>query len=256
MDFTLMENRLVVAMLSAVVGTILTLFTQRILNKRGLFTYFVSHNQVAVSGDDAIFGTVRVTWNNNSVANLYSSTIELRNESLKDYEDVNVRVFSGDTILLTERTEILGTTRSLKWSEAFSRTLMVPSGGNPTDLQKNLHASDREYLIPTMNRSQVVRLTFLNEATIGKPPFIGLDVLHTGAKVKYRVSLNEFWGVPQPSAALVGSISGFLFTGIVIVLVDNVWVAAITSFFYGIMVLVPGALLIKLWRNLRDLIGG
>ena len=72
---------------------------------RGLFTYFVWHNKVGVSVDDAVFGTVRVTWNDNLVANLYSSTVELRNESLKDYENVVVRVFSNDTIHLTERAE-------------------------------------------------------------------------------------------------------------------------------------------------------
>src|SRR3990172_7916169 len=180
MGFTFLENRLVVVLLSAVVGAILTLLTQRILNKRGLFTYFVRHNRVGVSADDLIFGTVQVTWNNNPVANLYPSTVELRNESLKDYENVNLRVYSSDTILLTERTEILGTTRFLQWSEEFLRKLMVPTGTQPTELQKNLHASQREYLIPTMNRDQVVRLTFLNVAKPEKQPSIWLDVLHKG----------------------------------------------------------------------------
>ena len=256
MDFPFLENRLIVALLSGVVGTILTLLTQRILNKRGLFTYFVRHNRVGVSADDTVFGNVRVTWNNNPVANLYSSTVELRNESLKDYENVNVRAYSGDTRLLTEQTEIVGSTRILQWSEEFKRSLSVPQGTQPTALQWNLYASRREYMIPTMNRSQVVRFTFLNEATIGKQPLIWLDILHKGVKVKLRVARNEFLGVQQQSAALVGSALGIIFIVIVIAMVDTVWIAALSSFTYGIWALVPGALSIKLWRWLQDLIGG
>src|SRR3972149_901514 len=99
MNLSFLDNRLVVVLFSVVAGAIVTLLAQRILNKRGLFTYFVWHNRVGVSADDAVFGTVRVTWNNNPVANLYSSTVELRNESLKDYENISVRVFSSETIL-------------------------------------------------------------------------------------------------------------------------------------------------------------
>ena len=110
---TALNNRFILALLAAILGVVITLVTQRILGKRGLLTYFVWHSRVGVSADDAIFGSVRVTWNGNMVANLYSSALELRTESLKDYDNVIVRVFTNDTVLLTERTEVLGTTRIL-----------------------------------------------------------------------------------------------------------------------------------------------
>ena len=74
MEFTFLQSRLIVALLPIVIGAIITLLIQRILNKRGLFTYFVSHYKVGVSTDDAVFGTVQVTWNNHPVDNLYSSS--------------------------------------------------------------------------------------------------------------------------------------------------------------------------------------
>ena len=104
-------NWFIVALPSLVVGAILTLLIQRILNKSGLFTYFVSHYQVGVSAEDAVFGKVQVTWDNLPVANLYFSSVELRNESLKDYENVVVKVLTSTTSLLSERTEIVGTHR-------------------------------------------------------------------------------------------------------------------------------------------------
>lgn len=49
--------------------------TQRVLNKRGVFSYFVNHYKVGMSTQDEIFGHVSVTWNGNAVNHLYLSTI-------------------------------------------------------------------------------------------------------------------------------------------------------------------------------------
>lgn len=118
---TLLDNKYVIGVASGVGSVFLTLLTQQVHNKRGLFTYFVNHFRVGVSSDDTVFGSVRVTWNGNTVANLYSSTVELTNESMKDFEGVVVRAFTNDTILLTERTEIVGTTHIVEWTDAFKK---------------------------------------------------------------------------------------------------------------------------------------
>ena len=256
MEFTFLQNRLIVVLFSVIVGAILTLLIQRILKKRGLFTYFVSHYRVGISADDVIFGTVRATWNNHPVDNLYSSSVELRNESLKDYENVIVKVFTNDTVLLTERTEIVGTSRILEWTTDFAHRLTVPPGGEPTDTQRSLHAREREYLIPTMNRGQLVRFTYLNTSSGQLQPTIWLDILHKGIKTKFRVAQPEFLGVPQFSAALVGSVLGLLVVALVIATVETLWLAAVLSFLCGLFVLLPGAASIKLWRRFRDLYGG
>jgi hypothetical protein len=70
-----LDNKYVIDAVSGVGGALLMLLTQQILNKRGLFTYFVNHIRVGVSADDAVFGSVRVTWIGKAVANLYSSTV-------------------------------------------------------------------------------------------------------------------------------------------------------------------------------------
>ena len=67
MDLALLDNRLVVALLSTGLGAFLMFFIQMIVNKRGLFTYVVRHNKVGMSTDDAVFGSVRVTWNNSLI---------------------------------------------------------------------------------------------------------------------------------------------------------------------------------------------
>ena len=257
MEFTFLADRLAVASFSVIAGAILALLTQRILKKRGLFTYFVSHNRVGVSAEDAIFGTVRATWNNVPVDNLYSSSVELRNESLTDYENVIVKVFTNNnTTLLTEGTEIVGTTRMLDWTSDFASQVAVPRGQGATDAQRSLYAHQREYLIPTMNRGQLVRFTYLNTTSAPQQPSIWLDILHTGVKTKYRVAQPEYLGVPQFTATRVGSVLGILAVALVVASVETLWLAAVLSFLFGLLVLLPGVACIKLWRRLRDLLGG
>ena len=256
MELTFLQNRLIVAVFAGVVGVILTLLIQRILNKRGLFTYFVWHNSVGVSTDDAVFGTVRAFWNDQQVDNLWFSSIELRNASLNDYENVIVKVFTNSTALLNERTEIVGTSRVLEWTAAFANRVTLLPGNEPTAEQRSLYAREREYLVPTMNRGQFVRITYLNATNTPQQPTIWLDILHKGVKTEIRVAQPEFFGVPQFYAAQIGSASGIVVVALVIATVEALWLAAVLSFLYGLFVLFPGAAAIKLWRRFRDLFGG
>lgn len=256
MDLTAFDNKPLIGVASAVGGVLLTLVTQQILNKRALFTYIVRHSLVGVSADDAVFGSVRVTWNNNPIANLYSSTVELTNRSMKDYEDVVVRVFTSDTSLLTERTEIVGTTRILKWTDEFAAQLHVEPGHQASQAQLQLVWRQRDYLVPTINRGQMVRFHFLNAAATQNQPSIWLDILHKGVKLRFRVPQNQILGVPQPIAALVGALLGFVLLGVIITFIHSVWLAAFCSLVYGFFAQVPGAYVVKAWRSLRQWLGG
>ncbi len=252
----LFGSKVFIAVASAIGSIIVTLLTQQVLNRRGRFRYFVSHYQVGLSADDAIFGSVRVTWNGNMVANLFSSTAELVNESMRDYANIAVRVFTTDTVLLTERTEIVGTTHALRWTDAFSQRLHVPLGQEATQEQLQLYGGQRDYFIPTMNRGQIVRFTFLNAARFDRPPTIWLDVLHPGVKLEFRVAHNQIFGVPQPAAALVGCLLGIVILAVILAYVHTLWLAAVTSLIYGFFAQIPGALTIRAWRRLQQLFGG
>ena len=155
-DFFVTFNPLVAAVVGVVLGTVFTWLAQHFSSRRGLFTYVVQHLRVGISGSDPTLGTITINWNGNTVKELFLSTIELKNNSFQDYENVHVRVYTGDTVILTDRTEIIGTTRSLEWTEEFSQ--LVSKG------EINLISKRRDYKIPTMNRGQEVRFTILNVA--------------------------------------------------------------------------------------------
>lgn len=256
MDLTFLDNKYLLAIGSAAGGVLLTLLTEQILSKRGRFTYFVQHFRVGMSADDPVFGSVRVTWNEEAVASLYSSTVELVNESMKDFENVVVKAFTNGSNLLTEKTEIVGTASTANWTDDFRKRLDVAPGQAPSKEQKVLYLRQREYLLPVVNRGQIIRFHFLNASQNGNEPSIWLDIIHKGVKLKFQVRQNQVCGVAQPRAALAGAILGFALLGLIVPHVNSVWIAALSSLLYGFMAQLPGAWLVRTWRWLRQSLGG
>ncbi len=239
------------------VGGIFTAWiTQRVLNRRGTFSYFVNHERVGVSTEDAIFGSVVVTWNGNPASNLYLSTIELKNESMNDYEKVIVRAYTNDALILSEQTHVIETPNVLEWSEAFKKQLHVEMGKSPTSAQMNIYNSQREYVVPIMNRGQVIKLTYLNSAKSSNTPSIWLSVTQKGVRLKYRTPQKLILGVPQPHAAIVGVLIGLMGMVGLVMFVSEPWVLVACAFSFGLIAQVPGAYTVKILRKLREALGG
>jgi hypothetical protein len=230
--------------------------TQRVLNKRGLFGYYVTHNRLGMSSNDSIFGNVSVTWNDNPVAHLFLSTIELKNESLNDYENVAIQTYTSDTRLLTESTHVLDSPNVIEWSEKFRAKLHVEPGHNPTEAQQNIYNGQREYIIPVFNRGQVVRINYLNAANSESIPNLWLSATIKGVRIKFRVPKNQIFGVPQPLAGIVGAVFGLAGIIPLVLYVENLWVIALVVYAYGLVAQLPGVAFIKLYRKSRELIGG
>lgn len=251
----ILESQYFVHIVFGVGGAFLTWFTQQVLNKRGTFSYNVNHNRIGITTDDAIFGSVGVTLDGKTIPNLYLSTINLVNESFNDYEKVIIHVYTDDTKLLTEQTQILGTPKILKWTDDYKAKTEVSFGEKPTQAQFNFYSGQREYVVPVMNRGQSVKITYLNSATTNDMPNIWLDVSQKGVKLKFRPPQQTFMGIPQPRAAFVGVIIGFIIIWLLIHFNVQLWFAVVVSFIYGLIAQMPGALVIKFWRRLREIIG-
>src|SRR5690554_3168155 len=102
--------------------------TQRVLNRRGVFSYFVYHNKIGVSSNDPIFGKVSVTLNYSPNQHLYLSKIEFKNESLNDYENVVIQTYTDDTKLLNESTHVVDSPKILELTEDYKQKIRVNEG--------------------------------------------------------------------------------------------------------------------------------
>ena len=75
---------------------------------------------------------------------------------MNDYEDLIIAVYSGGTELLSEQTRISGSPAVLQRSEYFSKLLHIEKGEEPTKDQLEIYATQREYIVPVMNRGQII----------------------------------------------------------------------------------------------------
>jgi hypothetical protein len=257
MDLVQFFHNEYVSIIAGGLGGIVTAWlTQRVLNKRGIFTYSVNHTRVGVTAEDAVFGSVAVSWNGQPTPNLYLSTIEMKNESLNDYENVVVKTYTTDTKLMTEQTQLLDTPNVLEWSDKYKNDIHVPDGGTPTDHQWKLYNGQREYIIPILNRGQSIKITYLNSAQSSAMPSIWLSVAIKGVRLKFQGPQNQILGVPQNQAAFVGVLLGLAILLVLALYLNMPWVAVTATMTYGFIAQLPGAYSIKLYRRLKDLIGG
>ena len=237
-------------------GAIITLLAQAWLRRRGVFTYRVTHGRVGVSADDPIYGSVRVTWNDNPANNLFFSVIELTNESATDYKDVVVRMFSNNTTLLSESVFIADSVMPIPYSDDYRQAIAVPPGQTPTPEQFAIYNSRREYLVPVLNRGQVVRLSVLNAALEEGGPSIWLDIQHAGVNCKFKPPGVHVIGVARSKAILVGSLVGVVTVVILASAIESDLFVALLSFLIGWLVLLPGIGIVKVLRKFRQILAG
>jgi hypothetical protein len=252
----LFQNEYISVIAGGLGGILTAWLTQRVLNRRGIFSYSVTHNRVGITTEDPVFGSVVVALNGNTISNLYLSTIEMKNESLNDYENVVVRAYTSDTKLMTEQTQLLETPNILEWSEKFRKQLHVEAGSNPTDSQWSLYYGQREYVIPIFNRGQTIKIAYLNSAQSSSMPCIWLSIALKGVRLKFRGPQNQILGVPQGQAACVGVFIGLAVLVALVLLASEPWVIATSAMAYGFLAQIPGAYTIKLLRRVREAVGG
>ena len=177
---------------------------------------------------------------------------------------MKVCVHTSDTFLLSQRTQIVGTSEGIDFTEKYKKQMIVPEGGQPTKFQWDQHHHRREYVVPTMNRGQKLRFAFLNTLkpellNTSKPekePIIRIDVLHKGVLCKFQIEKNQFLGVPKRKAVIVGTLVCLVVVGLIVMHLKSLPWAASFSFIIGLLVVVPGVYVIKTYRKIRDFIIG
>jgi hypothetical protein len=233
-------------------GVAAAIVTQQLLKRRSLFTYYVFHQRVGMTSTDPIFGTVQATWNNTPVDNLFLCTVEIFNQSMTDFEAVEVTVYTSSTRLLNQRTELANTPHAIP----YTALLQVPAGQQPTQQQFEIYNGQRRYRVATWNRGQKVILHFLNAPPTSEAPTLFVDVTHRGIKLKFAIARPQFWGVARHRAAFAGMLLGLIVISVLATQIAQPWVATGLAFIVGLAVVVSGALVISGWRTLRDWYSG
>jgi hypothetical protein len=247
-DFSqLVDNKALLSAASALAGGLFGNLIAVLRSRIKTLEYTATHDRIAFSANDAVFGAIQVMWQGHSVTNLYTSRVELSNRTGKDLTDLKVKVYTNDdTLVLGERTEIPGTTHVLKFTDDFAQLLKVPPGEKPSEQQFKTYNHRREYVVPVLNRGQSVAMTYLTNTPSGAAgPSVWLDLLHPGVRVQYRVVVAQVHGVPIRIALVLGLISAVFAFVLSSLYLAEPWAAALVCLVVGLAAQSVGALLFR-----------
>lgn len=272
-----MPDWVIPSLVSGFLTLLVTLLVVVVRNRRSLLTYHVTHDRIGISTLDDIHGEVSVTVGGHQMQNLYMSNVWLVNRSMRDIEDLEVKVLTEtkDMRLMSERTHIEGTAEHLKhtaeYEEIKSRLANAIEraesakavGDNATAEQINQAQSDnwltwfkqRWYQVPTFARGQTIRFTYMTNVVSNDNPTIGISCQKAGVRVKYKQPYQpiwHLWGVPLIEAAIAGVVIGMLVWLVVVGSVKTLWLAAFLCLIVGLLCNIPGAALVRLYRWLRN----
>lgn len=254
----LLKDNLVIALISLVAGSLLTVFIGKLQGKTSILRYSCRIDRVAVSATDQVFGAVSVTWQGTAIRNLYTAIVEIENTTSTDFENIPLKVYTGDsTILLGERTAVLDSPYIVNWSDTFRSQLAVTTGATPTQEQWNVFNHSREYTIPVFNRGQKLQFTYLCTCpNTDDAPGVFVNTLYPAVKLKYQHFASFVLGVPVHIAAPRGLIVTLLVVGGCGALLSNSLVAASIAAGVGLSAQILGALLYKAERRLVRAVSG
>jgi len=251
----LLDSRWILGVVCAAAGAFLGNFVAAYRSRIRFIEYTVNHQPLGLSAEDAVFGSVRVTWQGNEVTNLFLSTVTIHNTTFVDYTNLVFRIFTGTTLLLTEHSEVADSSFMPMATEEFVRLITPPAGTAPTEAQFNLVRHRREYAVPVLNRGQRIIFTYLTTVpTVGEAPLVWVDMLHPGAQIMFRPAVGEIHGVPVRLALPLGLFVCLLVAVAVTAAIGKVWIGAIICTLAGLTTQTLGAWVYRAFRFVRGVI--
>lgn len=253
----MIENKLVLMAISLVTGIVLKTIVDKILNKTKIIYFTNNTERVAVSNNDPIYGNIKVEWEGHSVQNLYNSVITIENTTSVDYEDLEIKIWSGqDTVILNEKTGLEGTTRIIEWSDEFKNELSISEGNEElTKQQLNTYNHERRYKLPVFNREQKLQFSYLSSlVNTNSTHGIWVELIYPGLKFEQRFATNKIHDVLVSDALFWGLLSSIVAVILSTLYLENVWLIASISMVTGLFAQSIGAYIYKFITSINNLI--
>lgn len=265
------------ALVSCILTLAVTLLVFVVRNRRVLLTYHAWHDRIGISTFDSIHGEIAVTVGGNPVQNLYMSNIWLVNRSVRDVEDLELKVFcrAEDMHLMSEHTHVEDTVEFLRHTTEFEE-IKDQVVNAPSEVEQARDAGDharaqmleqviganwrtlstnRWYAVPVLARGQTIRLTYMTNVLSDARPEIFLSCQKAGVRLKYKEPYQPVWHLWEVSLADAG-IAGIVIATLVWILVissiSTLWLAALVCLVAGLLSNVPGAGVVRLCRWARN----
>lgn len=234
--------------LAAIIGVFLGYLLTKYANKNQKISYMVNTVRIGFSEQHQVFGEISVLWQGQRANNLFHSVVSIKNESSVDFTDFKFRIYTGEqNLLLSDSSWLVQTTLNVPYSEDFQTAIAVQPDSQPSNEQRKLYGTRREYYCKTLNRGQTIEIRVLSTVpNSNETPYIFVDLVHPGVKLIQKYSENEFLGVPMSRATFWGVILTLVWVIFASVWLLNPWLISFSSAIIGLMAILPGAIVCRL----------
>ncbi|MFC7048368.1 hypothetical protein [Emcibacter nanhaiensis] len=259
-DFSL--QNIIYLVVGGLIGSGIQWLFGNISNKTSVLKYIVETNNIGVSTDDKTFGSVRVTWQDNNVRNLYITNFVVENGTSKDFENIKFKIYSGDnTLLLNESAVVVDEPYVIPKEEHYEERLHIPKDHEPNQQQIDEYYHSREYELGVFNRGKRLKFSYLcTNPNDDNPPEVFISTPSKGIRLKQNLVpylvMKPLFGVSVTSSIIVA----LLLSAVVVILsglwIKDVWIVASICMIFGLTGQVFAALFCRIFKFLRDLIAG
>ena len=225
-------------------GALVTHVWGKYRNRPKAVRWSASYWKVAVAAAHPQFGTVEVSYNGTQVKNVHTGWIEVENESNADLQEVVVNMACLEqSRILVSTASLGGSLQTIPFTDSFWAALSNPQ---PPDIQ--YLTTHRDYRIPVFNRGAKATFVLLLNRDDAAQPMVDVSCDHLGVQFRRRPPTVIFLGVPQEHARWTGIVLTLIGSIFLCVSLTSAWAIGLSSWALGILCLLFGALLVKLWR--------
>lgn len=205
-----------------------------------------------------VLGDVKIQYGGVDAPNLYTCSITIENDSSRDLSSVTLNLaYTDGTIFLGGGGAVIGSTQLLPMAPSYFERLTANYALDATARspeESSWLSSHRDFLIPVLNRGARVQFFFTVHGLTGATPALTASTDHLGARLVLQPPRQLFMGEPNARALSVG-----LFTCLIALLLLPTftapsWTVAWIMFWLGAIVLLIGALMLKLGRTVTRLL--
>lgn len=248
------------AALWATAGWIIAQFWRRYRSRMAVLRWQVTHQHLAVSGEDALFGKIEVRYNGNPVQNLFFTTLDLQNQSNTDLANIDLNIVAQDgTTIYMAHGAVQGSANTLPFADPFASDLdhfisLPERDPNRARIGAALSIR-RDFRVPILNRGGNVRIAMLVHARPGGQPFVNLACDAQSVRLQFQGPQNLTFGVEQKLAALTGLTIGVVIVAGLAAAHLSAAVTAFAAFAVGCVAAALGAVVVRGFRWFGRVIG-
>lgn len=214
--------------------------------------YQIEHTYLGASQTDELFGTLKVTLNDEEYANVYLSTVALANDTGKDLKDLELNVAPD------QETKVLGSyaskSSSMKWlpfADEFQQVVNQAIAGDQASA--TYIQTRRDYKIPVLNREENVTITLLTTNAASQQPSLAVGCDHVGVRLQQAPAVPHMYGEPQTLSTWIGIAIVFVLAWPIVILIPSKAVAVTVGLLLGIFCLGFGIVARKVYKLILKL---